>query len=197
MKAWALTSASRSTHSGWFSSRRWLWPCSPGWDVKAKEPSHHQDRLWATDLHIIGSRMIAAVKAGNNGTEKVSIWWLIGSYGVVTIGELFPNHGPFAGFQTKPGTNHYPWWWADGSYPLPSEINSAGYWPANGINMITNKPTISGWTLSCCLLLLCFCSWCLNGWTGDEGRKEYRKCKIFKGVLYQYVLVLIIVENSL
>ena len=33
--------------------------------------------------------MIAAVKAGNNGTEKVSIWWLIGSYGVVTIGELF------------------------------------------------------------------------------------------------------------
>ena len=33
--------------------------------------------------------MIAAVKAGNNGAEKVSIWWLIGSYGVVTIGELF------------------------------------------------------------------------------------------------------------
>jgi POT family proton-dependent oligopeptide transporter len=33
--------------------------------------------------------MIAAVKAGNNGTEKVSVWWLIGSYGVITIGELF------------------------------------------------------------------------------------------------------------
>ncbi len=33
--------------------------------------------------------MIAAVKAGNNGAEKVSVWWLIGSYGVVTIGELF------------------------------------------------------------------------------------------------------------
>lgn len=33
--------------------------------------------------------MIAAVKIGNNGTEKVSMWWLIGSYGVVTIGELF------------------------------------------------------------------------------------------------------------
>ncbi|MBL7722470.1 MAG: MFS transporter, partial [Chitinophagaceae bacterium] len=33
--------------------------------------------------------MIAAVKAGNNGSEKVSVWWLIGSYGVVTIGELF------------------------------------------------------------------------------------------------------------
>lgn len=33
--------------------------------------------------------MVAAVKAGNNGTEKVSVWWLIGSYGVITIGELF------------------------------------------------------------------------------------------------------------
>ncbi len=33
--------------------------------------------------------MIAAVKVGNNGAEKVSVWWLIGSYGVVTIGELF------------------------------------------------------------------------------------------------------------
>src|SRR5688572_32041776 len=33
--------------------------------------------------------MIAAVKIGNDGTEKVSVWWLIGSYGVITIGELF------------------------------------------------------------------------------------------------------------
>ncbi len=33
--------------------------------------------------------MIAAVKIGNNGADKVSVWWLIGSYGVVTIGELF------------------------------------------------------------------------------------------------------------
>ncbi len=32
--------------------------------------------------------MIAAVKAGNNGTEKVSVWWLMGSYGVITVGEL-------------------------------------------------------------------------------------------------------------
>lgn len=33
--------------------------------------------------------MLAAVKVGNNGAEKVSVWWLIGSYGVITIGELF------------------------------------------------------------------------------------------------------------
>ena len=33
--------------------------------------------------------MVAAVKAGGNGSEKVSVWWLIASYGVITIGELF------------------------------------------------------------------------------------------------------------
>lgn len=33
--------------------------------------------------------MIAAVKMGNNGTEKVSVWWLVANYGVITIGELF------------------------------------------------------------------------------------------------------------
>ncbi|MCB9252312.1 MAG: peptide MFS transporter [Flavobacteriales bacterium] len=33
--------------------------------------------------------MVAAVKAGQNGTEKVSVWWLVGCYGVITIGELF------------------------------------------------------------------------------------------------------------
>ncbi len=33
--------------------------------------------------------MVLAVKAGNNGAEKVSIWWLIGSYGIITVGELF------------------------------------------------------------------------------------------------------------
>ncbi len=33
--------------------------------------------------------MYAAVQAGQNGAEKVSVWWLIASYGVITIGELF------------------------------------------------------------------------------------------------------------
>jgi POT family proton-dependent oligopeptide transporter len=33
--------------------------------------------------------MVAAVKAGSNGAEKVSVLWLFGSYGVITIGELF------------------------------------------------------------------------------------------------------------
>jgi POT family proton-dependent oligopeptide transporter len=33
--------------------------------------------------------MIAAIHIGNNGTEKVSVWWLVANYGVITIGELF------------------------------------------------------------------------------------------------------------
>lgn len=33
--------------------------------------------------------MVAAVKAGSNGAEKVSVWWLVANYGVITIGELF------------------------------------------------------------------------------------------------------------
>jgi proton-dependent oligopeptide transporter, POT family len=33
--------------------------------------------------------MIAAVHIGNNGTEKVSVWWLVANYGIITIGELF------------------------------------------------------------------------------------------------------------
>ena len=33
--------------------------------------------------------MIAAVKIGNNGAEKVSAWWLVANYGIITIGELF------------------------------------------------------------------------------------------------------------
>lgn len=32
--------------------------------------------------------MVGAVAASNNGTEKASVLWLIGSYGVITIGEL-------------------------------------------------------------------------------------------------------------
>ncbi len=33
--------------------------------------------------------MVAAVYAGSNGSEKVSVWWLVANYGIITIGELF------------------------------------------------------------------------------------------------------------
>ncbi len=32
--------------------------------------------------------MVAAVQVSGNGAEKASVWWLMGTYGVVTIGEL-------------------------------------------------------------------------------------------------------------
>ncbi len=57
---------------------------------KGKEPSTPTKiafGLFISALSVLV--MIAAVKAGSNGTEKVSVWWLIGSYGVITIGELF------------------------------------------------------------------------------------------------------------
>jgi POT family proton-dependent oligopeptide transporter len=33
--------------------------------------------------------MVAAVEIGSNGSEKVSVWWLVANYGIITIGELF------------------------------------------------------------------------------------------------------------
>ncbi|MBP4142888.1 peptide MFS transporter [Flavobacterium sp. I-SCBP12n] len=33
--------------------------------------------------------MVAAVHIGGNGTEKVSVWWLVANYGIITVGELF------------------------------------------------------------------------------------------------------------
>ena len=32
--------------------------------------------------------MVAAVSVSGNGAEKASVWWLLGTYGVITIGEL-------------------------------------------------------------------------------------------------------------
>jgi POT family proton-dependent oligopeptide transporter len=32
--------------------------------------------------------MVAAVQVSNNGAEKASVWWLLGTYGVITVGEL-------------------------------------------------------------------------------------------------------------
>jgi POT family proton-dependent oligopeptide transporter len=32
--------------------------------------------------------MVGAVYVSNNGSEKASVWWLLGTYGVITVGEL-------------------------------------------------------------------------------------------------------------
>ncbi|HSC54742.1 MAG TPA: peptide MFS transporter [Phnomibacter sp.] len=57
---------------------------------RGKEPSTPAKIAWG--LFISGFStlvMVAAVYAGHNGAEKVSVLWLMASYGVVTIGELF------------------------------------------------------------------------------------------------------------
>lgn len=57
---------------------------------KGKEPSTPAKIAFGLLLSALSVLvMVAAVKAGNNGVEKVSVWWLVGSYGVITIGELF------------------------------------------------------------------------------------------------------------
>ena len=55
-----------------------------------REPSTTTKIAWGLFISALAVLvMVAAVKVNNNGTEKASMWWLIGSYGVITIGELF------------------------------------------------------------------------------------------------------------
>lgn len=57
---------------------------------REKEPSTASKIAWGLLISSLSVLvMFAAVKAGSNGSEKVSVWWLIASYGVITIGELF------------------------------------------------------------------------------------------------------------
>lgn len=57
---------------------------------KGKEPSTPAKIAWGLLISALSVLvMVTAVKSGNNGSEKVSVWWLVGSYGVITIGELF------------------------------------------------------------------------------------------------------------
>lgn len=57
---------------------------------KGKEPSTPTKIAFGLLLSALSVLvMVAAVKVGQNGAEKVSVWWLMGSYGVITIGELF------------------------------------------------------------------------------------------------------------
>jgi proton-dependent oligopeptide transporter, POT family len=84
------TSLSQSINPGWVIL---LTPVVVGFFSwlrrKKKEPS--TPTKIALGLLISGLStlvMVAAAKAGHSGAEKVSLWWLIGAYGVVTIGEL-------------------------------------------------------------------------------------------------------------
>jgi POT family proton-dependent oligopeptide transporter len=57
---------------------------------KKKEPSTPAKIAWGMLISALSSLvMVAAVYIGSNGAIKVSPLWLIGCYGVITVGELF------------------------------------------------------------------------------------------------------------
>lgn len=56
---------------------------------RGKEPTTPSKIAWGLVISALSTLvMVAAVYVGNNGAMKVSAWWLIGAYGVITIGEL-------------------------------------------------------------------------------------------------------------
>jgi proton-dependent oligopeptide transporter, POT family len=57
---------------------------------RKKEPSTASKIGWGLFVSALSTLiMVFAVNACHNGLEKSSAWWLIGTYGVITIGELF------------------------------------------------------------------------------------------------------------
>jgi proton-dependent oligopeptide transporter, POT family len=57
---------------------------------RGKEPSTPAKIGWGLFITALSALvMVGAVYAGDNGAEKSSGWWLVGTYAVVTVGELF------------------------------------------------------------------------------------------------------------
>jgi len=56
---------------------------------RGREPSTPSKIAWGLVISALSTLvMVGAVYAGDNGAVKVSAWWLIGAYGVITVGEL-------------------------------------------------------------------------------------------------------------
>lgn len=56
---------------------------------RGKEPTTPSKIAWGLVISALSTLvMVGAVYAGGNGEVKVSTWWLIASYGVITVGEL-------------------------------------------------------------------------------------------------------------
>jgi proton-dependent oligopeptide transporter, POT family len=86
---WA-TNLSQSINPGWVILLTPLVIAFFAWcKRRGKEPSTPTKiaiGLFVSALSVLV--MVGALSAGNNGAGKVSVLWLIGSYGVITIGEL-------------------------------------------------------------------------------------------------------------
>ncbi len=90
ISVWA-TNLSQSINPGWVILLTPLIVAFFTWlRGKKKEPSTPAKIAYGLFISALSALvMVAAAKAGSNGAEKVSVWWLIGCYGVITIGELF------------------------------------------------------------------------------------------------------------
>ncbi|RZL38493.1 MAG: MFS transporter [Pedobacter sp.] len=90
VELWA-TNLSQSINPGWVILLTPLVVAFFTWlRGRGKEPSTASKIIFGIFISAISVLvMVAAVYAGSNGSEKVSVLWLMGSYGVITIGELF------------------------------------------------------------------------------------------------------------
>lgn len=84
------TNLSQSINPGWVVLLTPLIVALFAWMRRRnKEPSTATKIAWGLSISAFSALvMVAAAYAGNNGTEKVSVLWLLGSYGVITVGEL-------------------------------------------------------------------------------------------------------------
>lgn len=90
ISVWA-TNLSQSINPGWVIALTPLVIAFFMWlRRKGREPSTPAKITLGLFISALSALvMIAAAKSGHNGTEKVTVWWLIACYGVITIGELF------------------------------------------------------------------------------------------------------------
>ncbi|HTN08504.1 peptide MFS transporter [Agriterribacter sp.] len=90
ISVWA-TNLSQSMNPGWVIIFTPLILAFFTWLRKRnREPSTATKITWGLFISALSALvMVGAVYASNNGAEKASTWWLIASYGVITVGELF------------------------------------------------------------------------------------------------------------
>ncbi len=90
ISVWA-TNLSQSINPGWVIVFTPLILAFFTWLRKRnREPSTATKITWGLFISALSALvMVGAVYASSNGTEKAGTWWLIASYGVITIGELF------------------------------------------------------------------------------------------------------------
>jgi POT family proton-dependent oligopeptide transporter len=90
VSVWA-TNLSQSINPGWVIMLTPLVVAFFTWlRGRKKEPSTPAKIAYGLFISALSALvMVAAAKAGSNGQEKVTVWWLIACYGVITIGELF------------------------------------------------------------------------------------------------------------